>query len=105
MKKSPIVLPFLAASLIGAGYAGGSILTSEMAEASPTKTLEEEDHTEAETKPGSVQGSRGDEYESADAYELAKNLKVVRVGQIIVPVYKPSSVSYVVAEILSLIHI
>ena len=98
MKTSLIVLPVLSLTLVGLGYAGGSFIQEDGATDHAAQVAADHGDIEpAADVPADPHVS--DAVPPADPYALAEDRRLVRVGQITVPVQKPRSTSYVVADI------
>jgi hypothetical protein len=98
-----VALPLLC---LGAGYGAGLALAPaspevphDLAEATDAGHAEEAGHTAADTAED-AQSEHGAEIVEApqDGRELAEDRTIIRLGQITIPVEKPNSISYVVAD-------
>lgn len=112
MKKAAIAFVALPLLCLGAGYGAGLTLAPEQAadqaalDAGKAKGKDTADKAKDPAKEGDVAEKNGKtdaEAETAegaplDAYELSKDRKIVRIGQMTIPVEKTHSVSYVVAD-------
>ena len=115
MKKAAIAFVALPLLCLGAGYGAGLTLAPEKPVDQAAledktkdgkKTAEASEKAKDPAKEGDVaekDGKTEAEAETADgapldAYELAKDRKIVRLGQMTIPVEKTHSVSYVVAD-------
>lgn len=92
MKKSLIFFVALPLVFAGIGYGAGIFLApSEMAADSETMTpVMDENETEH---------SGPETYASFTKPPKPENLEIVRIGRIMVPVYKPDTIAYVIADL------
>ncbi|MGJ8544658.1 MAG: hypothetical protein ACSHWZ_04375 [Sulfitobacter sp.] len=99
MNKVAIAVVALPLGCMGAGYAAGMALSPAMGE-SQTMAAEGEAAAHAVPEPSLGQDGKHAAAEGPilDQHALADDRMVIRLGQMTVPVEKPHSVSYVVAD-------
>jgi len=107
MKKAAIAVVALPLLSMGAGYGAGVILAPAESHAAAAEEGADTAKDMAGQKDAAVKedGAKAEDmaegaaHPEMDRYELAKDRKVVRLGQITIPVQKTHSISYVVADL------
>ncbi|MEX3314471.1 hypothetical protein [Sulfitobacter sp. PS-8MA] len=107
MKKAAIAFVALPLLCMGAGYGAGLALAPAPAPEDLAKKDQAQADEVAQGAEGTTPGKKGAAEEQAaqdaapaelDRYMLAQDRKIVRVGQMTIPVEKTNSISYVVAD-------
>lgn len=90
MKKTMIIVAALPVLFFGAGFGAGNLLGK------PQDTAPAHEAVAAEASGGHE--TAADSHDDGAGEEKTSNARVVNVGRMMVPVYKPNSVTYVVAD-------